>query len=340
MANNFLNRKKLDLNLLNRDGYKKSDAKKTLVHSFMKSPVSHVPSVFPYNPNQLGFAVPYMHAKQVPYELHEQHVFVDSADRNIATNPSPYKLNVRFGINDYSLVVPHPPPKHVKYINIDNVILPHLYELNSESIANDVSFNSSITAFISSDQIAINGEYTVGTKVIQVCNLQVASNGDWNINYTENRVNTTVYNVVKNGVTYITSRYTIGSSYASKKTVYMKIDNIKSNLLSTNQYELFQQLYPKKIISDSLWFNIKKGNTVFRNGSLPNMSKLDISFVDEFGNLLQIYNLDFTATSDKYADKNAYASPTYYIRHPLHKKWQSHVTLKIGVVHPYLQPSL
>lgn len=340
MANNFLTRKKLDLNLINRDGYKKSDVKKTHVHPFMKSPITHIPSVFPYNPDQLGFYIPYLHDKNTPYEIHEERIFIDSADRDAAVNPNPYQMNVKFGVNDTNLVVSYPPVKNIKYINVDNIILPYLFELKRESIANDTSFNALLNADISNGLIAVNGEYTVSNTLIQVCNLKVASASNWEINYTKNRDKTTVFNVIKSNNTFASYKYTVDSSYVSKKTIYLKLDNIESNLLSTSQKDAFQQLYPKKIIANSLWFNIKKSNIVFKTNNLLSISKLDISFVDDTGNTLKLYNLDYSTTTGKYTDKSLFSSPDYYLRHPLHKRWQSHITLKLGIVDPFLKPSL
>lgn len=336
-SNNFLNRKKLDLNLMNRGSYKRSDVRKSVTHPFMKSAVSHVPSDFPYNPSQLGLYLPYLHTNNVPYQFHEHQVVIDSFDRDFTVYPNPYKFSVKFGVSSPSPTIPYSNVNNVKYISIDNVILPYKYELLREDISNNTTLINAID--VSKNVLSINTSVTIASKNIQICNL-VVNGAEWEINYTENNNTDTVYHIIKK-TTSTSYRYTIGSNKVLPKLISIKIDNMASYILSTNNKSPpIIQLYPKKIIADSLWFNIKKNLIVFKNSETSTVKKLDIGFIDNDFNDLNMAHLDTTIKTDKYTDASYYSSPAYYIRHPCHTKWQTHLTLKLGTIEPYIKTSL
>jgi hypothetical protein len=310
---------------MNRSGYKAVDIKKATIHSFMKSPISHVSSMYPFNPNQIGFSVPYFHDTDIPYELHENNVIVDSLDRDMTTYRNPYEL-----VFDIDPVI-----KNVKYINIENVILPYLYELVSqvEVTSNYTSIINAIDA--SRNQLFINTDVNIAGRNIQICNF-VLQGTNWEINYTENKVPTTVYKITKNSSTQVI-KYTIGNSYISNKVIFFQIDNIDNHSLATTSSLSDKiQLYPKKIISNSVWFDIKRRSIVFKNSETKSVSRLRITFIDDDSNKLTVPNLDYTVTTGKY-DASAYSSPKYYIRHPLHSNWQVHLFLQFGQVQPFIK---
>jgi hypothetical protein len=309
---------------MNRSSYKAQDVKKATVHSFMKIPIAHVPSSYMFDPSQLGFSVPYLHSN-IPYLIHEKQVIIDSLDRDVAVYKNPYDMVVQVD----------PLIKTVKYISIDNIVLPYVYELVCEVL--DASIYASLVSALdaSMNTLAIDDDVTVAGRNIQICNL-VRNGTDWDINYTENKVPTTVFRITK-GVTTIMVKYTYGTKYISNKLVLLQIDQMEPRFLSTSTLQTKAiQLYPKKIIADSLSFKIKNDSVVLKNHDIINISKLNIKCIDEDGNLLQIPNLDEVTVTDKYST-NPYSSPKYYIRHPLHSKWQVHLVFKFGTIEPFLQ---
>lgn len=326
MSNNtFLNRKRLNLSLSNRSSYKSQDVKKATVHSLMKTPIYHVPSIYPFDPSMLGFSVPYMHAENVPYQIHEKFVVLDSLDRDVIYDKNPYVFNINID----------PVIRNVKYIGIDNVILPYLNELQAEEL--DPSSNTAIVSAIdaSINEISIDSSFNIVGKNIQICNL-VKNGGSWEINYTEDGDPSVVFRIVKtNSISMY--RYFVNNRYVSHKVIFLQFDNIVCNLIKTlNQISSCVQLYPKKIIADSLWFNIKKDIIVFKNTEMVNIPKINIRFIDDDGNILTFPNLDYSITTNKYSN-TPYSSPKYYIRHPLYTKWQVHVVFKFGVVEPFIK---
>jgi hypothetical protein len=293
----------------------------------MKVPISHVPSVYPYDPLQLGMSVPYLHSKSVPYLIDEKQIIIDSHDRNITIYKNPYNMVIDID----------PKIKTVKYVTIDNIVLPYLYELIAEpqSVGSYSTLISAIDA--SANVLSKDMETTIGGKTIQICNYTI-DGIYWDINYTENRDNTTVFNINKRNNTVI--KYYIGSSYISNKVIFLQVNEIKANLVSTSSLDNNTiQLYPKKIIADSLWFKIKRDSIVLKNNEVMTVSKLSIRFIDDNNVTLQVYNLDYTTTTDKY-NTNTYSSPKYYIRHPLYPKWQVHLVLKLGVIEPFIKKDL
>lgn len=312
---------------MNRSGYKSTDIKKASIHSFMTTPIDHITSVYPFNPNQLGFSIPYLH-NNVSYEIHENNVIIDSLDRDVSIDKNPYQLSF-----DVSPVI-----KNVKYINIENIILPYLYELipQVEITSNYTSIINAIDA--SRNQLIVDTDVTIAGKNIQICNF-ILQNNNWEINYTENKVPTTVYGIIKNSSTQVI-KYSIGNNYISNKVIFLQIDNVSNHsLATTSDISDKIQLYPKKIIADSLWFNIKNRSIVFKNNDITSVSKLRVKFVDDDGNLLSVPNLDYTVITGKY-DTSTYSSPKYYIRHPLHSKWQVHIFLQLGGLEIYIKKPL
>lgn len=326
--NNFLNRKKFNLNLMSRSTYKAQDVKKASIHSFMKVPINHVVSEYSYNPNQLGYSVPYMHDKNIPYLIDEKNVIIDSLDRDILLYNNPYDMIINID----------PTIKTVKYINIDNIILPYMYELINEQLVTS-TYTSLISAIDASrNTIKIDTNITIDGRNIQICNYILEGN-NWDINFTQNSDNTTVFRIIKNTSTTV-FKYSINSSYITNKVIFLQLDNVPCSCLSTSsQLSNVVQLYPKKIIADSLWFNIKKNTIIFKNNDITNISKLKLRFIDDDGNILSIYNLDNTVITNKYST-TSYSSPKYYIRHPLYSKWQVHIVLKFGTVQPFIKKSL
>lgn len=323
--NNFLNRKTIKLNLMNRSGYKATDIKNATIHSFMTTPIHHISSVYPFNPYQLGFSIPYMHSNEVTYQIHENNVIIDSLDRDTGFYKNPYEL-----VFDIDPVI-----KDVKYINIENIILPYLYELVSK-VEITLEYTSIINAIDASrNQLLINTDINIAGKNIQICNF-ILQDSNWEINYTENKVPTTVYKITKNSSTQVI-KYTISNTYISNKVIFLQINQINNHSLATTSSISDKiQLYPKKIIADSLWFNIKHRSIVFKNNEVIHVSKLHITFVDDDNNKLMVPNLDDTVVTGKY-DTSAYSSPQYYIRHPLHSKWQVHLFLQFGQIQPFIK---
>lgn len=154
----------------------------------------------------------------------------------------------------------------------------------------------------------------------------------------------------------------IGDSYSGFETstdesnlyddrfIELRIDELKhTKVLATNSHaqDSFGLIYPDKLISSNFYFGAPFFmSKVYNDSQLGNISRLTISYYDSYGNPIRISSVDNNGenpNSDPYEDvitrdpddltNDATVSVDVSdLRHPLNKKTQNYISLRIGVV--------
>lgn len=345
--NNFINRKKLNLNLINRNPYKAISSKKSLVHPLLFNPINQKTSyINEINYNTLGFYIPLSNfGSKAKHTLYEKNIIIYSEDRDINTYLNPLKFTIKLNPlpSDPTPIISSKTLTHIKYIQILNVMLPLHYNLYREIITYDNNFVTYIANNIKT--LAINSEITYNLNTIQICNKIIEGN-DWELNYTTNRINVPSYSLLYKNGQYTLYKYNHYKNLLEKnKIIYLRLKELDDyNILTTNNEStnhFCAALYPKKIINNFINFDLKNSVILFKNSNLYNLTKIEMSFIDNQGNELYIPLLD-NKVSELYKNCNCtlphsnYACSCYYLRHPYNALWQVHVIMKVGTIETHI----
>ena len=322
MANNFLNRKKFNLDSFYNNSYKEDSCRKSLIHPYLKTYTNHInidikPEYINYN--NLGF-INNINNKNINYYIFEETIIIDSKDTSYNNC---FNLNVYFNSNDVNnLAISKINIKNIKYIGIVNILLP-IYNLIKKEIVN----NNELNIFIN-DNINILNINNIFDTDKHIDNIYININdNNWEINYSilinDNKY---YYSIEKNNNIYKTFEYNkIFSNVCNDKIIYLKISQFNNhNLITSN--DNINYLIP--LCSNIIQNNKKKyykniRSIIFKNANLPIINKLEINFTDYNDNKLNINNLDKNINIK--TNKN-------YIRNPNNDSWQTHIILKVGAI--------
>jgi hypothetical protein len=315
MANNFLNRKKFNLDSFYNNNYKQVSSKNTLIHPYIKTYINHInidiDSKY-INYNNFGIFNK-VNNKDIKYNIIENTISINSKD-TIYNNS--FNLIVYFNPCDTNnLSISQLNIKNIKYLEIVNILLP-IYNLEKTVISNNNELNQYINDNI--NILNINTIFDTDKYINNINNY----NNDWEINYSIN--NNKYYSIEKNNNVYKTFEYkTIFSNVYNDKIIYFKVAQFNNhNLITSNDnVNYFIPLCSNKIINNKKQYNKNIRNIIFKN------SKLEIKFTDYNDNQLNINNLDKNINNK--TSKN-------YIRHPSNDLWQTHIVLKIGTIESFI----
>lgn len=321
MANNFLNRKKFNLDSFYNNSYKQISSKKTLIHPYLKTYINHinieVDAEF-INYNNLGI-INKINNTNINYNIIENTINIDSKDTSY--NDS-FNLVVYFNPCDVNnLTISKFNIKNIKYIEIVNILLP-IYNLIKIETTNINELNEFIN-----NNINILNINTIFDNDKYINNIYI-NNNDWEINYCIN--NNNYYSIERNNNIYKSFEYKkIFSNVYNDKIIFLKIFQFNNhNLITSNDnINLLIPLSSNKIENNKKRYNKNIRNIIFKNSNLPIINKLEIKFTDYNDNQLIINNLD--------KNINNKISKTY-IRHPNNDLWQSHIILKVGTIESFI----
>ena len=323
MANNFLNRKKFNLDSFYNNSYREVSSRKSLIHPYLKTYINHINidiNTDYINYNNLGI-INNINNKNINYNIIEDTIIIDSKDTSYNNC---FNLNVYFNSGDINnLTISKINIKNIKYIEIVNILLP-IYNLIKKEIVN----NNELNIYINNNINILNINNIFDTdKHIDNIYININDNNNWEINYSilinDNKY---YYSIEKNNNIYKTFEYNkIFSNVYNDKIIYLKIFQFNNhNLISSNNN--INYLIP--LCSNKIQNNKKKyykniRSIIFKNANLPIINKLEINFTDYNDNKLNINNLD----------KNINIKTNKsYIRHPNNDIWQTQIILKVGTV--------
>jgi hypothetical protein len=320
MANNFLNRKKFNLDSYYNSSYKENSCKKTLIHPYLKNNINsinlNINSNY-INYNNLGFVNTIKN--NINYNIIENTITIDSKDSKYI---NPFILSVYFNTTDINcLSISKLNIKNIKYIDIINVYLP-IYTL----IKNNIENNDNLNEYINNNilNLKINNLFDTNKYIDNI----FINNNDWEINYS---CNLKYYSIEKNNNIYKTYEYLkILSNVSNDKIIYMKIKQFNNYnlLISNDKINYLISLQSNKIINNKKRFNKINKNNIFKNSNLFIINKLDIEFSDYDDKELKINFIDYNITNKTNIN---------YIRHPKNDLWQSHIVFKIGTIEAYIK---
>lgn len=344
MENNFLYRKKNNINLFNKKSYRASNTKDSSVHPLLGHPINPIVSkIDTINDNNLGYYIPINNYqidnnKKIKYYIHEHNMIIDSMDRNIDvyTNPLNFTVKLHPLQNDIMPYIIRPPINNVKYINVLNVMLPLYHNLHKIVTNTDNDFKTFVDQNIDSFKIGDDIVYQKDT--IQICNIY-KENNNWEINYTINKEKNPSFSLVKNNTDYKTYKYNY--FLQKEKVVYLNIKEFNDyNTYSTSDLRMCAPLYPRYVTKKFINYKIKKGLILFKNSDLRKISRLEISFTDDNNQIIKIPLLDNKVLRKNcYCNENCtedYSCSCYYLRHPYNPMWQVQLIIKLGVVEPFI----
>jgi len=320
--NNFLNRKKFNLDSFYNSSYKQDSCKKILIHPYLKTYINHIDINIDsnyINYNNLGI-INKISNDDIIYNIIENTINIDSKDTSYNNNM--FNLNVYFNSCDINnLSISKLNIKNIKYIEIVNILLP-IYNL----IKNELINNDEINQYIN-DNIHILNINNIFDKDKYINNIYINNNNDWEINYSSNNK---YYSIEKNNNIYKTFEYTkIFSNVYNDKIIYLKITQFNNhNLLTSNDnLTYFIPLCSNKILNNKKRYNNNIRNIIFKNTNLPIINKLEIKFTDYNDNQLNINNLDNNINIK---------TNNNYIRNPKNDLWQTHIVIKIGTIEHFI----
>jgi hypothetical protein len=326
MANNFLNRKKFNLDSFYNNSYKQISSRKSLIHPYLKTYINHINVNIDsdyINYNNLGI-VNNINNKNINYNIIENTIIIDSKDTSYMANNS-FKLNVYFNPCDTNnLTISKLNVKNIKYIEIVNILLPINNLIKTEIVNND-----ELNQYIN-DNINILNINDIFDTDKHIDNIYI-SNNDWEMNYSISINDNKYYHSIekKNNI-YKTFEYkkTFSNVY-NDRIIYLKISQFDNhNLITSNDnINYLTPLCSNKIINNKKMYNKNIRSIIFKNANLPIINKLEIKFTDYNDNQLSIHNLD--------KNTNAKTSKSY-IRHPSNDAWQTHVVLKVGTIESFI----
>jgi len=319
MANNFLNRKKFNLDSFYNNSYKVISSRKSLIHPYLKTYINHININIDsdyINYNNLGI-INNINNKNINYNIIENTIIIDSKDTSYNNS---FNLNVYFNPYDTNnLTISKLNIKNIKYIEIVNILLP-INNLIKTEIVNNNELNQYIN-----DNINILNINNIFDTDKHIDNIYI-NNNDWEINYSISINDNKYYSIEKNNNIYKTFEYkkTFSNVY-NDKIIYLKISQFDNhNLISSNDnINYLIPLCSNKIINNKKIYNKNIRSIIFKNTNLPIINKLEIKFTDYNDNQLSIHNLD--------KNINTKTSKSY-IRHPNNDIWQTHIVLKVGKV--------
>lgn len=338
-SNNFLNRRKLNINLFNKGSYTSKNAKKILVHPMLIKQNIILESKYSdtNNLDVLGFYIPlsdYQKQKEVINEIIEYNMIIDNLDRdkNVYKNPLKFKIIMDPLNTDPEPYILRNKLKNIKYIEIKDVSLP----LNINLLKKEILLDIDLINYFETNTIIRDNEYDYQESKLQICNYIKKDNENWEINYTINKNKEIVYSTGKKNNIKFHYQYQLNdNSISYGKNIYLNMKGLSNPyILGTNNNYDSILLSPKKIRNENILFNIKRDLIVYKNTNLESLSSVTISFTNEFGKELNILNLDNEVSNDKYCicgDEPKYSCSCYYLRHPYNIKWQCYILLKIGV---------
>ena len=280
--------------------------------------------------------------------IQEYQLFIDSKDRNKDTFPNPFSFVLTFNPlgnrtetcweNGTSKVIngdPHPHIsvdfKNVKYIRIDNLILPQYINYDKKELSvNNIKIVNNITNTIV-DIENIYSEIVSDNNYASKDDIKTQDLHDYiNTNY---KTNHSIYDISTNYKYYLDINenkwfvyiHNTSDTLYNDKYIVLKIKELESNNLGTNHIidDAFGIIYPDKIRSRFFYQgNIHFATKIWKDSNLGLLKRLTFEFYDSDGNLLNYNHIKQDIT-----DKN---DP----RNPLHKHLQLHLAITIGVVEP------
>lgn len=321
MANNFLNRKKFNLDSFYNSSYKPDSCKKSLIHPYLKNYINHINldiSSNYINYNNLGF-INLIKNNNINYNIIENTITIDSKDSKYI---NPFILSVYFNTTDINcLSISKLNIKNIKYIDIINVYLP-IYTL----IKNDIENNDNLNEYINNNisNLKINNLFDTNKYIDNI----FINNNDWEINYS---YNLKYYSIEKNNNIYKTYEYLKKySSVSNDKIIYMKIKQFNNHnlIISNDNINYLISLQSNSFINNKKKFNKINRSIIFKNSNLPIINKLDIEFTDSNDKKIIFNFIDNNVTNKTNIN---------YIRHPKNDLWQSHIVLKVGIIETFIK---
>jgi hypothetical protein len=325
MANNFLNRKKFNLDSFYNNSYKQISSRQSLIHPYLKTYINHININIDsdyINYNNLGI-VNNINNKNINYNIIENTIIIDSKDTSYNNS---FKLNVYFNPCDTNnLTISKLNVKNIKYIEIVNILLPINNLIKTETVNND-----ELNQYINDNINVLNINDMFDTDK-HIDNIYINNNNDWEMNYSISiNDNKYYYSIEKKNNIYKTFEYkkTFSNVY-NDRIIYLKISQFDNhNLITSNDnVNYLTPLCSNKIINNKKIYNKNIRSIIFKNANLPIINKLEIKFTDYNDKQLSIHNLD--------KNTNAKTSKSY-IRHPSNDAWQTHVVLKVGTIESFI----
>lgn len=288
----------------------------------------------------------------------EYKVFIDSADRDPAYYPDPFKFVVRFRPQERSFVngeefigdpTPHIPIelRNVKYIKMVHSVLPRYSSIMKSSDAADTRTAASV-------QTQAAASRSLNTTISDDAWADILTAIGAGANYPGYLLDTT----------------STESILLDDRFITLKIKELQNERLTigTNNAIIssFGFLIPDKTISASYYITTPYNSIrVFQDDELMNLKRLTLEYYDSFGNRIEykIYNVDSFVAGIDYDDATKLTTeklstyetlsitivgdnagtypvnvtiPTTDVRHPLNKTIQNNSFLLIGVKEPKL----
>lgn len=276
--------------------------------------------------------------------LVEHKVIIDGIDRDVTIFPNPFKYTVTFNPNGNSLVggevFTGPPSPHVgidfkniKYIKVNETILPKYTHIMKRNIANSPRLAADIKVLVT----AANNTHLSSTDLTAA----VAEITDMS--------------------SYMLDIESTYSKLYDDRFVLLKCKELNTNLrlhTTNNIYnDCLAKLRPDKLIS-SYYFDTRESlsDRIFEESQLGNLKKLTFEFCDSFGVMLEYKFYDADINDDIDIDSpvseslstiekiivtvddesvDIYATiPITDVRNPYNRYIQTEVGLSLGIVEP------
>jgi len=369
MANNFLNRRSLNINLYNKSPYVQKSFQNTLKHGYLSMIKDSQESVFDRDEDSLGIYIAFskyckLEDNKIKLNYHENNLIIDSSDRDFTFFKNPFEFVVKFDPlpSDNGPIIERKGIKNIKYILIDTIRIPLFYSLNrtisnpdndiisliKNNIINDINNKYNLQNLTGNQlqftlnriqNIYSNKQFNFNNGTIEICNFVLTDINNWQCNYTLNTDNTTAYLITNSNNNYSSSYYKVSTQNRidNANIVYLQIKELTTTNISTDStVSFYAPLYPKKItknINPMIQFDCKKNLKIYKDTDLQHMDKLSICLYDnnykKITNLFLDNTVNATICKCGIEDIN-YSCSCYYLRHPGNPMWQMNMLFKVG----------
>lgn len=274
-------------------------------------------------------------------QIEEFNLNLNSDDRDLNVNKNP--LNFTIWLNPGNTHNKSFLPRiyeNVKYINFEHIIFPKLVDLNKFNALLDLSANIIMNDINNNFTYNANHDENIAkidSDILnyQICNVQSSTNY-LQINFTIDFKKKIVYEYTNTNNIIKFDKYSglsINSPGNHIQFICIQPTNNKF-IFNTKNKSVFRQIYPALKKQSDLFLAVKKSFIVYKNTDLLNIYKIDIKLLDANYEPIIIHNLDVSINPDIKClcelDVKKYSCKCYYLRHPLNKRFQLDIFLKLG----------
>lgn len=305
--------------------------------------------------------------------LVEYVIMIESIDRDIEKYPNPFKYKIYFNpVAQTKDAYIYKTFENVKYIKLENAILPRKYSYLRKDIKNNATDYSILinTNWKRNDNFTFN---TVNYTIIEdyiIDNIRYITYGipkplpelidkvyelQYKIQY-DNSKNVLQYDINKNIFITLYEFQLINLSLEDEKFLLLNIDEIKdTNDMATNTElsNAFSILFPDYVNGDFFYTTSEGVDKIYRFSQLGNIKSLTVNILNNEGK--DFNTQSYKMFTDSHISKNKkcickpnsdgeiirdYGCSCSYIRHPYYKKFQNTLLFKVGVIENDIDKSI